>query len=33
MNRLRRTGLALLGPVLAIVVAMIISAIVILLIG
>jgi simple sugar transport system permease protein len=33
MNRLRRTGLALLGPVLAIVVALIISAIVILLIG
>jgi ABC-type uncharacterized transport system permease subunit len=33
MNRLRRTGLALLGPALAIVVAMIIFAIVILLIG
>jgi simple sugar transport system permease protein len=33
MNRVRRTGLALLGPVLAIVVALIISAIVILLIG
>jgi simple sugar transport system permease protein len=33
MNRLRRTGLALLGPVLAIVVALIIFALVILLIG
>ena len=33
MNRLRRTGLSLLGPALAIVVALVISAIVILLIG